>query len=264
MRKKALAVLASSMFVFSMVTGICGAGKLFVYAAEESVVGQDEVTTGQQETKVSQKEEKDTVNPVLRGIKNKVVYAKSKVNYRKGVTAYDDTDGNLTKKIKVNSSKVNLKKPGKYVVTYSVKDSAGNTTMKKVTIKVKRDKAPVITGVKNRTIYVNGSVSYKKGVKAKDDKDGVITNKIKINSLKVNLKKPGKYVVTYSVKDSYGHKTIKKAVIKVKKRQSTKKEYSSSAELNGKVINWNIHPKEGGKEVNGNVPAGGKNNVGTW
>jgi len=248
MRKKAFALLVSSVFVLNLISSGVGETR-FVHA-------EDEMTIEQEESEIGREVVKDTLKPVLKGVKNKVVFVKSKVNYRKGVTAYDDTDGNITQSIKVNSSKVNLKKAGKYVVTYSVKDSAGNMVTKKATIRVKADKAPVITGVKNRTIYVNGSISYKEGVTAYDDKDGVITKKIKVNSSKVKRGKPGKYVVVYSVKDSYGHKTIKKAVITIKRKQSS--------EPNGKVINWHTPSKEGGKEVNGDVAAGGKNGVGTW
>lgn len=249
MRKKAFALLVSSVFVLNLISSSVGGTRLVVRAA-------DEVTVEQEESGTSEEVVKDTLKPVLKGIKNKVVFVKSKVNYRKGVTAYDNIDGNITQNIKVNSSKVNLKKAGKYTVTYTVKDSAENMVTKKATIRVKADKAPVITGVKNRTIYVNGSISYKKGVKAKDDKDGVITKKIKVNSSKVKRGKPGKYVVVYSVKDSYGHKTVKQAVITVKRKQNS--------EPNGKVINWHIPKVKEGKDVNGDVPAGGKNGVGTW
>jgi len=42
------------------------------------------------------------------------------------------------------------------------------------------------------------------------------------------------------------------------------KEYDSGTEPNGKVINWHTPSKEGGKEINGDVAAGGKDGVGTW
>ncbi|SES65379.1 immunoglobulin-like domain-containing protein [[Clostridium] polysaccharolyticum] len=188
----------------------------------------------------------DTTKPVLEGIKNQSVFVGDKINYLKGVTAWDDKDGNLTKEIKVDSAKVNLKKAGKYVVTYTVKDSEGNTAIKKAAIQVKKDKAPVIKGARNQTIYLNNPISYRKGVTAKDDKDGNLTKKIKIDSSRVKKAKVGKYPVTYTVKDSAGHKTIKKVFVTVKKF---------------KLFTPTVTE---GKEVTVDTKPGGKKNIGTW
>ncbi|MBC1462019.1 DUF5011 domain-containing protein [Listeria welshimeri] len=51
-----------------------------------------------------------------------------------GVTAMDKEDGNLTNKVTVDVSKVNLTTPGNYTVTYQVTDSKGATTTKEVTV----------------------------------------------------------------------------------------------------------------------------------
>lgn len=80
----------------------------------------------------------DTKKPVLSGVSNKTVYLKSKFNARTGVRATDNYDGNITKKITVKG-KVNTKKTGKYTLTYSVKDSSGNKTVKKRIITVKKN-----------------------------------------------------------------------------------------------------------------------------
>lgn len=187
----------------------------------------------------------DTVKPVIKGVKSHCVFVNEKINYLRGVTALDNVDGNLTKKIKVNRSKINLKKAGKYVVTYSVSDKAGNTAIKKATIRVKKDKAPVLKGVRNQTIYLNNPISYRKGVTAIDDKDGNLTKRIKVDSSKVNKSRVGKYPVIYSIKDSAGNKTVKKTYITVKKFKL-------------------FTPKQSeGKDVDGDVPASGKH-VGTW
>jgi len=54
-------------------------------------------------------------------------------------TATDDTDGDITAKIKIDISKVDVKKVGTYTVTYTVSDSSGNTETKIRTIKVIAD-----------------------------------------------------------------------------------------------------------------------------
>ena len=82
----------------------------------------------------------------------KISLSKSSVEITKGKSfsakkylesATDNKDGNLTSKVKISSS-VNTKKAGKYTVTYSVSDKAGNTTSKslKVTVVNPDDIAP--------------------------------------------------------------------------------------------------------------------------
>ena len=48
----------------------------------------------------------------------------------KGVTAEDNIDGNLTKEVQVDLSKIDINQPGEYVVELSVSDSSGNKTIK--------------------------------------------------------------------------------------------------------------------------------------
>lgn len=82
----------------------------------------------------------------------KISLSKSSVQITKGKSfsakkylesATDNKDGNLTSKVKISSS-VNTKKAGKYTVTYSVSDKAGNSTSKslKVTVVNPDDIAP--------------------------------------------------------------------------------------------------------------------------
>lgn len=79
---------------------------------------------------------KDTTPPALY-VSNKVaVYIGQAVAYKKGVYATDDRDGPL--EVTVDSSKVNPKAEGDYIVTYSATDSSGNTTTKDVPVIVKK------------------------------------------------------------------------------------------------------------------------------
>jgi len=245
MRKKGLVFVISTMVAFY---GLVMPVTLCAETSEAVVI-------------TDKKEAEDTIKPVIKGVKDRTVYVNDKVNWLKGITASDNKDGKITKKVKVNCKKVNLKKPGKYTVTYSVTDKAGNKTVKKVAIRVKRDKAPVINGAKNQTIYVNNSISYKKGVKAIDDRDGNITKRIKINSSKVNRKKPGKYPVIYSVKDRSGNKTTKKVYVRVI-ASIEEKEYVAANEPQGKV-DLKMPTRKEGKDVNGDVKPSGKH-IGIW
>ena len=79
---------------------------------------------------------KDKVKPVIKGAKNKTIRKHSHFNKKAGVTAYDNVDGNLTKKIKIKGN-VNTKKRGVYKITYTVSDKSGNktTVTRKITVK---------------------------------------------------------------------------------------------------------------------------------
>lgn len=205
----------------------------------------------------------DTVKPVMKGkgLKNRTVYVGTKkIDYLKNVTATDNVDGNLTSKIKVNKSKVNLKKAGTYTVTYSVTDSSGNTATVKKKVTVKKDAKPVLKGVKNRTVYVGSKVDYLKGVTATDKRDGNLTSKIKVNKSKVNLKKAGTYTVTYTVMDRSKNKTVKTAKIIVKNRE---KEYDPEKEPQGKVV-LKTPGQKVGEDVEDTTNPGGKQGVGIW
>lgn len=159
---------------------------------------------------------KDNVKPKIKGASSKTVYIGSSFNAKTGVSASDNADGNITKKIKI-TGKVNTKKSGKYKVTYSVSDKAKNKATVTRFITVKKDTVkPKITGASNKTIYIGSAFNPKTGVKATDNVDGNLTKAIKVSG-KVNLKKAGKYKLTYSVSDKAKNSFSVSRVITVKK-----------------------------------------------
>ncbi|HHS3223243.1 TPA: immunoglobulin-like domain-containing protein [Listeria monocytogenes] len=58
-------------------------------------------------------------------------------DWKVGVTASDQEDGDITNAITVNATDVNLEVPGNYIVIYQVTDSGGLTTTKEVAVTVK-------------------------------------------------------------------------------------------------------------------------------
>ena len=82
----------------------------------------------------------DTTAPEISGVKNLSVTVGNTPDYLKGVTAADDVDGDVTDKITVDSSAVDVNKAGTYKVIYKVADAAGNETTKeaKVTVAAKK------------------------------------------------------------------------------------------------------------------------------
>ena len=127
-----------------------------------------------------------------------------------GYSATDNYDGDLTKKVKI-TKKDNI-------ITYLVKDTAGNTTKVKRTI-VKEDKtAPVITLKQGSTITLYLNETWKEpGYTAIDNCDSDITNKVETSG-NVNTKKLGTYKITYSVTDEAGNVAKIERTVKVVNR----------------------------------------------
>ena len=141
---------------------------------------------------------------------------------KKGVTATDYKG----KTVKVTmSGKINMKKAGKYRITYKAKDSLSNVTTKYSYVTVKDTKKPVVKA-KKKTLTIKGNLSEKKlmklirqNVKATDSKEKLSSKYVTVNAktlLKaMKSKKYGTYKVTVVAKDKAGNKS-KKITIKVK------------------------------------------------
>ena len=67
----------------------------------------------------------DTAAPQIYGVKTIYAQQNGTVSYRSGVSAYDNADGNVA--VKVDASRVDVTKVGKYTVVYTATDKAGNT-----------------------------------------------------------------------------------------------------------------------------------------
>ena len=159
--------------------------------------------------------------PVITGVVDKTIEKNEKFDPLEGVEVTDDNDKDIKSKLKV-TGQVNNKVAGKYQLSYSVTDSANNTTRAQRTITVLPkiedglviNSAPTITGVKDQTIKVGESFDPKSGVSANDKEDGNLTSQIKIDG-KVDTNKVGEYKLTYTVEDSKGAKATASATITV-------------------------------------------------
>ena len=74
---------------------------------------------------------------------------------------------------------------------------------------------PTIEAV-DKTIYEGEEFDPKKDVKAYDNEDGDITNKLQVVTNNVNTKQPGKYSVVYKVLDSSNEVATKTIYVTVK------------------------------------------------
>jgi len=181
------------------------AGTMISFRASDASNNQSEAV----EQRVS-----DVIKPILSGVTNQTIAWGQVFNPLYKVIANDETDGNLTSKIKTTGT-VDSKRSGVYTITYAVVDRAGNLTKVNRLITVRDTVNPTISGVGNVTIGLNQKFDVRKNVTAKDNVDGTLTKAIKITG-SINVNKVGTYNLTYSVSDKAGNKTtiIRKVTVK--------------------------------------------------
>ena len=122
-----------------------------------------------------------------------------------GVTAKDYKGNDITSSIKIKSNNVDINKVGTYTITYEV--TANNrTSTKSIKVTVKENAKPVITA-SDIELEENGQLTH--NYSATDTEDGDLTNKVTIDTSKVNTTKAGIYDCIYSVKDNYNQETKK-------------------------------------------------------
>jgi len=78
------------------------------------------------------------------------------------------------------------------------------------------EKAPKISGVENKMVYLGDAVSYRKGVKVTDEVDP--EPKLTIDSSAVDLSKEGTYEVVFTAEDAAGNTSSKTATVTVLKK----------------------------------------------
>ncbi|MDO4377073.1 MAG: DUF5011 domain-containing protein [bacterium] len=137
-----------------------------------------------------------------------------------GYTATDDYDGDVTSKVVISGS-VDNSKAGTYELTYTVSDTAGNTTSKKRTIIFEKlgnleiSLGSIVDGVTpqislkgaNPYCMVKGGTYIEPGATATDNVDGNITDKIAVTN-KVTGNLMGAFRIVYKVEDSSGNEAI--------------------------------------------------------
>lgn len=128
-----------------------------------------------------------------------------------GVTAVDEIDGDITRKMSVDFSAVKKGVPGTYAVRYSVSDAAGNTVSEDRAVLIEDRTAPAIKLSKSSVSLTVGDdePDYKSLVSASDAADGDVTSRIMIDGSAVDRTKAGTYEVKYSVSDSSGNSSTK-------------------------------------------------------
>ena len=129
-----------------------------------------------------------------------------------GVFAKDFEEGDLTGNIVVNIDKLDVTKPGKYTVTYTVTDKSGNITTVERVVTVYGE--PQISGATDITLDAGSKFDPLAGVVAKDTEGKELT--ISVSGDIVDVTKPGKYTVTYTVTDEVGNVTTVDRIVIIK------------------------------------------------
>nr|WP_172692175.1 immunoglobulin-like domain-containing protein [Paeniclostridium sordellii]AUO31689.1 hypothetical protein [Paeniclostridium sordellii] len=195
------------------VTGTVDTDKPGKYELTYTVTDKDGNTTTVKRTVIVNMKWVDINNIPVINAEDKTIKVGDKFNPMTGVTAIDKEDGNITKDIKVIEDTVNTSKPGTYKVVYEVTDSKGAKTTKTITVTVRSNDKPVISGADNVSIKEGTTFNPMAGVTATDTEDGNITKDIKVTGT-VDIDKPGKYELTYTVTDTDGNTTtVKRTVI---------------------------------------------------
>lgn len=133
-----------------------------------------------------------------------------------GFKAIDNYDGDISDKVTISKEEMS---ETRYNLKYQVQDTSGNKAEKIRKVTIVDDVPPVIAlnGSASMTVYLNANYE-EKGAKAEDEKDGDLTNKIKIEG-KVDTSKIGKYTITYKVSDNSGNEATKTRTVTVAEKK---------------------------------------------
>ena len=122
---------------------------------------------------------------------------------------------------------------GDQEVTIEAVDGHGNKTSQTAKLTIKEDtEGPVFSGISDLKVTKGDTADYKKGVTAKDGKDGDV--EFTVDSSSVKLDTAGTYYATYTATDKAGNTTTSKRKIVVSEK-STASSSSSSSSSSGDV-----------------------------
>ncbi len=106
---------------------------------------------------------KDTVAPVLEGVKNQTITVGDNLDLLKGITAKDEVDGDVEVKVE---GEVDIKKAGTYKVKVYAEDKSGNRAEQEMTVTVKKKATTTTkpsTGSSSSSSSSSGSSSSSSG-----------------------------------------------------------------------------------------------------
>ena len=150
----------------------------------------------------------DTCPPEITLTVNEGSYTLPGQQYQEeGFAATDNYDGDITDRVQ------RTEQDG--IVTYTVSDTSGNSTVITRTINYNDPVAPELTLQGDAHITIKAGQTYMEpGYTAVDNCDGDITAKV-TSSGGPDVYNPGTYVITYTVQDSFGNQTSAQRTVNV-------------------------------------------------
>lgn len=152
-----------------------------------------------------------------------------------GVTAFDKRDGDLTSKIEVETTEIDMTENGEYYAYYYVTDSDDNEGVgeRRVIVKGNREAVeyeepeetedmtiPEIRGLTPLRIMLGEPMpDLMAGVTAYDAKDGDLTARIQID-VDVDLSEPGEYEIVYYVEDNDGNEGLGNRILTIQEPET--------------------------------------------
>lgn len=110
---------------------------------------------------------------------------------------------------------------GDYTLTLIYTDEKGRESEYEVAFCLVLDKeAPVITGVKDLSVYVGDGIAYRSGVTVTDNTDAPV--RFTVDSSRVDITRAGSYPVIYTAIDGAGNETVIKIDVYVYEEAVTK------------------------------------------
>ncbi|WP_065429045.1 MULTISPECIES: immune inhibitor A domain-containing protein [unclassified Bacillus (in: firmicutes)] len=132
-----------------------------------------------------------------------------------GFAANDNVDGDVTSSVEVTGlESLDVTKPGEYVLTYTVSDTAGNSGEVQRKIHVVDEEKPYISLTEGNVEIEVGDEYTEPGYTAIDNVDGDVTDKVEVAG-DVDTSTPGEYTLTYTVTDSSDNSYSVTRIVKV-------------------------------------------------
>ncbi|ERJ11766.1 immunoglobulin-like domain-containing protein [Haloplasma contractile] len=190
---------------------------LFIAGCDELITGDSVELNQQPKLTASHTQNTGSQGPTITGTRQMTIAVGEQLDLLTGVQAIDPEDGDITDRISVDNSNVNLTIPGHYLVTYMVSDSDGNLTTAYTLVEVEEHEntKPIIVGVSKIQVGLGETPDLLDGIRASDLEDGDLTDQITINDQNVDINQKGSYLISYTVTDTAGDSRTEYTIVEV-------------------------------------------------
>ena len=182
----------------AVLAALCVAALIFVFLVKPGR-GEPPVIYGVRETIVLY-----TDDDILAALTDGVYALDQKENTLPVEIAVYDGSGKLAAEYDGSVGNVTEYQAGTYRVVYRCRSAQEVESV--LVLRPEDKEPPVITGARDLTVTVGGTISYRDGVTVTDNMDETV--QLQVDAGQVDLTQAGSYPVTYSAEDSRGNKTV--------------------------------------------------------